>query len=123
MRKELRKMDGQRTRFRATVERFGSKTNYHGYPEPTILFKDVYHIESQELACDHIWFTVGKTIAALGLTSGDTVEFDARVGSYMKGYVNYRKGIDESTLDYKLNRPTNFKKVESITEKSKCSMI
>lgn len=79
MRRELKKIEGKRTRFRATVERFGSKKNYHGFPEPTILYKDVVFADSLEIACDHL-FTVGKTIAALMLKPGDVVEFDARVG-------------------------------------------
>lgn len=114
MRKDLKKMDGKRTRFRATVERFGTKKNYHGYPEPTILFKDVFVVDTQQIACDHLWFTVGKTIAALMLNPGDTVEFDARVGVYVKGYVNHREYVDDRKMDYKLNRPTNFKKVEPV---------
>lgn len=64
MRKNLQKINGKRIRFRATVEQFGSKKNYHGFPEPTILFKDVVFADSIEPACDHLWFTVGKTIAA-----------------------------------------------------------
>lgn len=108
MRKNLGNINGSRTRFRATVKRFGSKKNYHGYPEPTILLIDVAFAETDKQASDHIWFTVGTTIKKLGLKPGDVVEFDARVGEYIKGYVNRREYIDNRTLDYKLNRPTKF---------------
>ncbi len=99
MRKELKTLNEKRMRFRATVERFGKKTNYHGYPEPTILLKDVCLVDTDKQVTDHIWFTVGKTIQSLDLKPGDTVEFDARVGDYVKGYVNHREYIDERTVD------------------------
>jgi hypothetical protein len=39
MRNELKKIIGQRVTFTATVDKFGTKTNFKGYPEQTILFK------------------------------------------------------------------------------------
>jgi hypothetical protein len=121
MRKELRKNNEKRLLFTGIVGCFGTKKNWHGFPEKTILFKDVKY-ESGDLATDHIWFTVGKTIASLELKEGDRISFEARIGRYMKGYVNYRECIDESIPDYKLNRPTKFKKIisdEASIEKSK----
>lgn len=56
MRNELQKLNGQRRRFRATVERYGSRSNWHGYPETTILLKDVCFASNGELTCDHVWF-------------------------------------------------------------------
>lgn len=114
MRKELQSLDGQRLRFRATVERFGKKTNWNGYPEPTILFKDVRRADTGQIMTDHIWFVARKTITALNLQPGDTVEFEARVGEYIKGFVSRRDYIDERTVDYKLNRPTKFKKIVEV---------
>jgi hypothetical protein len=111
MRKDLKTLNEQRIRFKATVERFGKKTNYHGFPESTILFTCVSRVDTGKQVTDHIWFTVGKTIQALNLKPGDVVEFDARVGDYVKGYVNYREYIDERIIDYKLNRPTRFVKI------------
>jgi hypothetical protein len=108
MRKELGKKDGQRLRFKATVQRFGTKTNYHGYPEKTVLLSDVFFASDGSVAADHLWFSVGKTIDSLGLTEGAIVAFDARIGTYEKGYVNYRKGIDDRSQDWKLTRPTKF---------------
>jgi hypothetical protein len=112
MREQLESVNGNRMRFRATVKRFGTKKNYHGYPEPTILLKNVTFVDNGSVATDHIWFTVGKTLAKLMLKPGEIVEFDARVGEYIKGYVNHREYIDEREIDYKLNRPTKFSKLE-----------
>jgi hypothetical protein len=108
MRKELGKKDGQRLRFKAIVKRFGTRTNYHGYPEKTILLSDIVFERDGILATDHLWFNVGKTIESLGLVEGAIITFDARIGQYEKGYVNYRKGIDDRQIDWKLTRPTKF---------------
>lgn len=110
MRKELKEIDGTRLRFRAVVERFGTKV-YRDYEDTTILLKNVTRVDTGLQVTDHIWFTVGKTIDNLDLKPGEIVEFDARVGNYSKGYVNHRQGIDDRKIDYKLNRPTRFKRV------------
>jgi hypothetical protein len=47
----------------------------------------------------------------LNLSVGDKIQFDARVGEYVKGYVNWREQIDERTIDYKLNYQTKFIKL------------
>ncbi|MFW6219236.1 MAG: hypothetical protein ACOC33_00080 [bacterium] len=104
MRKELKKINGERTKFVATVDRFGIKKNWHGYYENTICLKDVKFVETNKLATDHIWFTVGKRIKALNLKENDKVMFDARVSKYVKGYF-----LEYQTIDYKLNNPTKFK--------------
>lgn len=109
MRKNLKNQEGVRTKFRGTVDRFGTKANWHGLPEPTLLLKNILFAETSREATDHLWFTVGKTIERLQLQPGDTVEFEARVVLYEKGYVNERHGIDDRQVDYKLNRPTKFK--------------
>ena len=112
----LKTIDNERMRFSAIVGRFGTKTNYHGYPEPTVLLERVVRLDTGVMVTDHVWFSVGKTIAALDLSVGATIEFDARVGGYTKGYVNYRKGIDDRTTDYKLNRPTRIQVIQSQSE-------
>jgi hypothetical protein len=109
MRDQLALIDGERLRFKATVERFGTKPSFRGGPKPTMLVRDVKLLTTEQLVTDHLWFTVGKTIDQLYLCPGDQIEFDARVGKYLKGYVSWRDGIDERELDYKLTRPTNFK--------------
>lgn len=81
MRDELQKLNGQRMRFRATVERYGSRSNWHGHPEMTILLRDVCFAGNGELACDHLWFRYGGWTSELEI--GTTFEFDARVDSYI----------------------------------------
>jgi hypothetical protein len=108
-RTKLKKMHGKRMTFRAVVGGFSMKANRFGQAE-TILLKDVSRIDTGQVVTDHVWFTKGVSWA--GLHEGDTVEFDARVGDYTKGYVNWREGIDERRLDYKLNNPTKVRKVE-----------
>jgi hypothetical protein len=105
LRDKLKKLDGQRILFTAIVERFGKKTGWRGSVEDTILLKEVRISETGELATDHIWFTIGKTIDNLELKEGDKIQFEARIGEYLKGYISDR------TEDYKLNRPTRFKKI------------
>lgn len=112
MRTELKRLDGLRIRFRAKVKRYGTKTNYHGYPERTILFTDIAYADTKEIVSDHVWFTCGKTINCLGLKEGDQVEFDARVGDYTKldkSLIDY--GIREFVIDYKLKNPTRIVKI------------
>jgi hypothetical protein len=108
MRKNLENKNGERMLFTAIVERFGTKANYHGYSESTILLKNVRFAGTGECATDHIWFTVSKTLEVLKLSAGDHIRFEARIGAYTKGYVNRRINFNNSKTDYKLNRPTKF---------------
>jgi hypothetical protein len=108
MRKELKDKNEERTLFTAVVARFGTKANYHGYAENTMLLKNVRFAGTGEYATDHTWFTVGKTIGKLKLAVGDTIQFEARIGAYTKGYVNRRLNVNDSKTDYKLTRPTKF---------------
>jgi hypothetical protein len=116
MREKLKEINGTRLRFRAVVEAFGKKPSFRGLPKDTILLKDVRRGDTNEEVADHCWMTVGKTIAQQNLQIGDLVQFDARVDTYWKGYVNHREGIDERTLDYKLSRATQFKKIDRVEE-------
>lgn len=109
MRKGLEEINEQRTLFFAVFERYGIKSGWKGYPEKTILLKNVSN--GTRIVTDHIWFTMTKGFDALGeLKQGDKIEFHARVKEYVKGYVNYRNDIDESEIDYKLSHPTKIKK-------------
>jgi len=103
MRKELGKLNTTRMSFTAKVGRFGTKKNYHGFPEDTICLCNVKDLEGNELT-DHIWFTVGKTINNLNLSVEDVIKFDARVSGYRKGYY-------KNDYDFKLN---NISKIELI---------
>jgi hypothetical protein len=107
MRDELRKHDGSRMRFRATVERFGSRRGWNGYSEDTFLLTDVRLSDTNELACDHLWFKCGQW--SWELEVGTAFEFDARVDAYVKGYQGRRAeelGLSTSTADYHLERPS-----------------
>lgn len=105
MRHELYQLgDSERHTFTATVGRFGTKTNYHGFPEPTILLTDI--TLGGKTLCDHVWFTVGKRLEAMNLRPGDKIQFDARVGAYWHGY------RDMQEQEYCLKYPTAIRKVD-----------
>ena len=114
VRKKLEKLNGDRLKFAGKFERYGTKPGYKGFPEKTILLKNIT-IDGKDgkVATDHLWFNYTKGFQKLGeLTEGDAVEFHARIKEYIKGYVNYRKFIDERAIDFKLNYPTQIKKVD-----------
>jgi hypothetical protein len=110
MRQELAKINNERTHFSAIFERYGTKSGWKGYPERTILLRNVRN--DIRVVADHIWFTMTKGFDALGeLRQGDKVEFHARVKEYVKGYINNREDIDESEIDYKLSHPTKISRI------------
>ena len=112
MRKELLKIDGQRKKFRATFSRLGTKKNYKGYSEPTILLILVMDIEKGLKVADHLWFSLEKGFEDAGIKAGKegtAVEFEARIKEYKKGYVNARYKINQQKADYKLSHPTRIK--------------
>ena len=102
-RKELKKIGFEkRERYAGTVSNFGIKNNsFKGFPERTMLLKDVKQMETGNVVTDHLWLTVGKTLQNLNLKVGDIIIFNARVGTY-------RKGKNFSKQDYKLNRLTDI---------------
>lgn len=110
MRKQFAKNQDLRIKFKGTFIRFGMKNNFKGMPTETLLFKDVRSID-ESIDEDHIWFNMTKEFDKIKnqLKEGVTVEFDARIKKYIKGYVNYRKYIDEREIDYKLSYPTKIK--------------
>ena len=113
MRRELAKDLGIRKKFRAVFIRVGRKTGFKGYSEETILLKNILDIETNKMVADHVWFGFTKGFEKLSLIEGITLEFEARIKEYQKGYVNPRYKIDNSTTDYKLSHPTKIKKLES----------
>src|SRR5690348_16275744 len=97
MRTELQKIQGKRGKFYGTFEKYGSKKNWKGYEETTILLKDIKD-EEGKIVSDHLWFNETKGFEKIGeLNEGDTIQFEARVRPYTKGYVNHRQGIDDRT--------------------------
>jgi len=109
MRKNLEQINGDRKGFIGVFERYGTKTNFKGFLERTILLKEVS--DGKNVVTDHIWFTMTKGFEALGdLNNGDKVEFCARVKEYVKGYVNRRDYVDDREIDYRLSHPTKVQK-------------
>lgn len=106
MRKQLKQFNGERMRFTATVQRFGSKSAYKGPPLPTVLLTNVCLSDTGEQVTDHLWFTKGKSWEPCVI--GGMVEFDARVTTYIKGYRGRRDDVYDAPIemDYKLERPT-----------------
>lgn len=110
MRNELKKIDGQRMRFTARVERFGHKRAFRGPDIATVLLMDVKTQPEGKAVTDHLWFTRGKSWD--GIQPGDVIEFDARVSQYEKGYKGHCLDVYEPvTQDYRLERPTKIVKV------------
>lgn len=111
MRKQLASKEGERKKFTAVFSRLGRKAGYTGYSVETILLTKVRDAETGELVTDHLWFTFTKGFQLFALTEGDTLEFEARVKSYSKGYVNKSLAIDKEKRDYKLSNPTKIKRL------------
>lgn len=111
MRKKLQEIDQVRATFTGTVERFGTKSSY-GYTKPTLLLVNVKNAAG-EVVTDHLWFNLTKGFESLGLCTGDTVQFDARVRPYTKGYRGWRDDVYDKPVekDYKLSHPTKLVKV------------
>ncbi|MEK6882361.1 MAG: hypothetical protein AABY22_22265, partial [Nanoarchaeota archaeon] len=79
MREALKHIDGLRKEFIGTFERFGTKTNFKGYPETTILLTDVINPINKKIFTEHIWFNMTKEFERIGLQEGDVISFHARV--------------------------------------------
>lgn len=106
MRKKLKQFNGERMRFTGTVQRFGEKPAFRGPALPTVLLTNVCLYDSGQQVTEHLWFTKGKSWQAC--VTGSTVEFDARVTTYLKGYQGQRDDVYDAPIkmDYKLERPT-----------------
>ena|SRR5687768_8356115 len=115
MRKNLEDKVGQRKKFKAVVTRFGKKVNYNGYTDTTILLTGIVDSETNIVVTDHHWFAYTKGFEKAHLKEGDTVEFEARVKMYKKGYVNRKLSINNRQSDYKLSHPTNIRVTKNST--------
>ena len=116
MRKELKALGSQeRHTFVATFGRFGYKNGWHD-TVPTILVNNVCLKDKPEkVLTDHLWFTCGKQFQELNLKVGDKIQFDARVDSYMKGYMGWRDDVYDHPVekDFKLALPTRVFKLDA----------
>ena len=85
--------------FVGTFVRTGFKSFQNKY-SPTLLLKNIRM--DGELLTDHLWMNYGKNFLKLGkLHEGDEIQFNGRVGTYVKGY--YTEGYSKG---YKIERPT-----------------
>ena len=112
MRQELKKMQEQRRTFIGIFKRYGTKSNWHGCPEKTILLVNIKD-SNGKIVTDHIWFKITNGFKSLGeLKEEDKIQFNARVKKYVKGYAGYKEEVQwEKPLedDYKLNFPTKIR--------------
>lgn len=109
MRTGLKKELGNRKKFRGFFVRTGRKAGFNGYSQETILLKDIIDLENGALVTDHLWLNLTKGFEAAGIREGVTLEFEARIKEYTKGYVNKQYKIDQQKKDYKLSHPTKFR--------------
>ena len=78
MRKKMKSISGKRERFRATFSRTGTKKNYHGFPETTLLFDDVCREKNGQLISDHLWFNnTTNTWVTADPSDPDYTKYDA----------------------------------------------
>ena len=109
VRKNLADKIGLRKKFRAVFTRFGKKVNYNGYTDTTLLLTNIIDLETNAQVTDHHWFAFTKGFEKANLKEGISLEFEARVKQYKKGYVNRKLAINNQQSDYKLSHPTNIK--------------
>jgi hypothetical protein len=112
MRNKLEDKLGLRKKFRAVFTRFGKKVNYQGYTDITILLTQLVDTETNTHVSDHQWFAYTKGFEKAQLKEGVTIEFEARVKIYKKGYVNRKLSIHKRQSDYKLSHPTNIRVIK-----------
>jgi hypothetical protein len=112
MRKGLAAQQGARKKFKAVFSKIGKKKNFNGYSEDTILLARITDVETNTVVADHVWFTYTVSFEKAFLKEGDSLEFEARVKEYRKGYVNRELKINQRTTDFKLSHPTKIRKVE-----------
>jgi hypothetical protein len=86
MREALQLLDGQRLTVTAIVLKHSMRIGWGAVREPTILLGQVTTDDGALLA-DHLWFNLGKRLAAAELHLGDRVQLSARVARYRRGMV------------------------------------
>ena len=124
MRKEFKKLDGQRDLFIGTVLREGIKNSFKGTTLPTLLLKDVKRVSDNKIMCDHLWLNKTKALTALNLSVGIQIQFEARVKPYSKGYKGKKEDINkEIKQDYKLSHPTQVKVLGSENKNTESKLI
>lgn len=90
--------DGNKHRFKGTIERFGSYTDREsGKIIKTVLLTSIED-ENDRPCTDHAWVK-DKCIDKYGLKKGERYSFMARVGTYKRG---------RTARDYQLKNLTQF---------------
>jgi hypothetical protein len=102
---------GKKIRLRGMFEKIGTKKNWKfGFLEETVLLIDIRN-DASEIIADHLWLNYTKQLKNADLKKGDEIEFFGIVRTYQKGHVDFREGIDNRTIDYKITYPSKVKKV------------
>jgi hypothetical protein len=104
LRDKLKDIEGKRSLFRATFDKFEVHSR-KGYPVERALFVDLRGDHGEEV-CDHIWLRKGKQIIDLNLASGDQIEFYATSSGYWSGYHD-----NEHYNNFGLSFPRKIRKV------------
>jgi hypothetical protein len=111
LRAELKNKNEKRLKFSAIFSRYGGKTGWRGYAETTLLLTDL-RFEDGSPAAGHIWIKETKECKSIGpFREGQKLSFEARIGSYEKGYKYKGQPLTPITNDFKLNRPTKLRKI------------
>lgn len=94
----------QRYTFVGTFMRIGLKS-YHSHYQLTMLLIDIKL--NNKLVTHHIWLNMTKALIKLGqLIPGNRIQFNARIKSYLKGYI---PNTFHKKLDYELSYPSHCK--------------
>jgi len=102
---------GRKIRLRGTFEKLGTKKNWKfGFLEETILLIDIKN-DANEIITDHLWLNYTNQLKKADLKKGDEIEFFGIVRMYKKGYFDFREGMDNRTIDYKITYPSKVKKI------------
>lgn len=105
MREVLHFLEGKRLKFQGVVKRIGTRSSFKGPDLETILVKNITLADRDTVICDHVWLTKRKRLAEV--KAGDIIQFEARVGKYLKGYKGHRFDVYKPTqIDYRLDRPS-----------------
>ena len=122
MRHNLQSLEGRRTTFTATFDRYGTWRS-NGIAGRTILLRDIRTRDGIRVA-QHIWINYTAGFDAAGeLARGERVRFTAKVKPYVKGYFGER--IDDrlqrpSGIDYALVYPRNVIRLDKPTATPVC---
>lgn len=111
MRKALQSLENLRCTFTGTFVQIDTKAS-SGYTKQTVLLIDIEDSDGKRVT-DHLWLNLTKGFSELGLMTGDTIRFEARVKRYIRGYQGRRDQVFTTSVetDYKLSYPTRFEKL------------